>query len=135
MRLSWMILVALATACGGADGTNPTNPGETDTDAGNTNTEDPGDTDTDDDSDTDIDTDTDSDSDTDTRATFDCATIPEQVIATRGVPNAKAYHGLGFDQNDQIVGQDSNLNLKFRKLLFYPLNYGAKSGCKSRKNH
>jgi hypothetical protein len=35
------------------------------------------------------------------------------------------FHPAGMEGKEVWPHQDSNLNLEFRKLLFYPLNYGA----------
>ncbi len=104
MRLSLLFSLVLIVACKPVDGTDPIDTEDTNKTVDDTDT-DPGDTDTTDTGDTDTDTVTTS------LPTFDCATIPEQVQGTRGVPNAAGYHGLAFNTNDEIVGTDSNNNL------------------------
>ncbi len=96
MMCRFLLLVAV-TACAAPDPEEPPPDGD--------------DTETDSDSVPDTD-DTDSDTHTGdtgtTGLTFDCATIPTDMAGVRTVPNARAYHGLGFDSQDRLVGLDAN---------------------------
>lgn len=43
---------------------------------------------------------------------FDCATVPTAPVSVRlDVTGARGYHGLAFDQNGSIFGQDQNGNI------------------------
>jgi len=59
----------------------------------------------------DTDTGTDSDSGIPSLPTYDCAGIPAQIGAIRQVANAAGFHGLAFNDQDQIIGADGDANL------------------------
>ena len=112
-----MLLIALPVACGPADiGFEDPDPPKHDTDA-DTDTDTDSDTDADSDTDTDADTDADTDTDTDTdtidtgEVVYDCSALPTANQGETSFNDARAYHGLAFDDDGNLIGWDGRNSL------------------------
>ncbi len=81
---------------------------DTDTDADtDTDTDADGDTDTD----TDADTDTDTDVDTMPPVEYDCAALADFNLGDQSLRDARAYHGISFDDVGNLIGWDGRNSL------------------------
>ena len=92
---------------------------DTDTDAdadadADTDTDTDTDTDADADADADADTDADADADTDTDpepVEYDCENLPAYNLGDSSFPEARAYHGISFDDEGHLIGWDGRAAL------------------------